>query len=132
MYRQKIKYNVEKLVLKDSLNENEDNKLTIIEELLTYNFDEFNINIPSEQIVCDVKRSYENILSGVNNGCKEIELQDVMVMNGIVEEYERILKKYLEDHGRRGKLSFSTRRINDTNPYFNYYLYLRRYMYKEK
>ena len=64
-YRQKYWQEIISMRLRDLQKENDENELTILEEILSYDASEFNKNIDAEQVLCYVKESYEAIRDGV-------------------------------------------------------------------
>lgn len=65
VYRQKYWQEIVSLRLRDLQKVDEDNTLTILDEILSYDKSEFNTNIDVEQVICYVKESYEAIREGI-------------------------------------------------------------------
>lgn len=65
VYNQEYWQEIANMRLRDLQKEDEDNDLTILDEILTYDKSEFNTNINIEQIICYVKESYEAIKEGI-------------------------------------------------------------------
>lgn len=65
VYKKKYWQEIVSMRLRDLQKEDENNTLTVLEEILSYDKSEFNTNIDVEQVICYVKESYEAIKEGV-------------------------------------------------------------------
>ena len=79
-FRRNIDIPIETFIFKDK-NEESEEELAIINEILKYNFSEFNTNRKKEKIIANIKISYDLIKHGIEIGNKEIILNCLVRFN---------------------------------------------------